>query len=66
MPMAVRNGENQAAFMHRCISETVKSGRPQDQAVAICAQYWNKGKIKKEDDPNWLSVDKEKESLFSY
>src|SRR5262245_52037029 len=43
MPMKPRKGESQSDFMSRCVPEAIGTGeskRPQDQAVAICYDYW--------------------------
>ena len=43
MPMTPRKGENQDAFMARCVPDMIGSGddkRPQDQAVAACLNIW--------------------------
>jgi len=45
MPMTPHKGESQSDFMARCVPETIGTGdskRPQDQAVAICLNYWRK------------------------
>jgi HK97 family phage prohead protease/HK97 family phage major capsid protein len=40
MPMKPHKGESQSDFMSRCMKETFTGDRPQDQAVAICMNYW--------------------------
>jgi HK97 family phage major capsid protein/HK97 family phage prohead protease len=43
MPMKPRKDETQSDFMKRCMPETIGTGenkRPQDQAAAICLNYW--------------------------
>jgi HK97 family phage prohead protease/HK97 family phage major capsid protein len=40
MPMKVEPGEDQNAFMKRCMHETFVGDRTQEQAVAICMSYW--------------------------
>ena len=40
MPMKPSAGEEQNAFMQRCMSETATDDRPKEQAVAICMNYW--------------------------
>jgi HK97 family phage prohead protease/HK97 family phage major capsid protein len=43
MPLKPHAGESQSDFMARCVPEAIGTGdnkRPQDQAVAICFQYW--------------------------
>ena len=35
-----RKNESKDDFMKRCIPEVVGEGKPQDQAVAICANLW--------------------------
>jgi hypothetical protein len=45
MPMNPRKGEDQSAWMSRCVPEMIsatKPKRPQDQAVAICLDIWRK------------------------
>src|SRR5215831_20597775 len=44
MPMKPHKGESQSDFMHRCMSETFTGDREQEQAVAICMQYWRDAK----------------------
>lgn len=46
MPMNPHKGEDQPAFMSRCVSEMMKTGdRKNEQAVAICLDIWrNKDK----------------------
>jgi len=36
MPIERNSGETRDEFMSRCISKEIDSGKPQDQAVAIC------------------------------
>lgn len=40
MPMKPHKGESQSDFMSRCMTETFTGDRTQEQAVAICYQYW--------------------------
>jgi len=40
MPVEPRPGENEAAFMERCIETETEAGFGQEQAVAICATAW--------------------------
>src|SRR5262252_5435711 len=43
MPMKPHKGESQSDFMSRCVPEAIGTGedkRPQEQAVAICYDYW--------------------------
>src|SRR5262245_16248718 len=40
MPMKPHKGESQSDFMARCMSETFTGDREQEQAVAICMNYW--------------------------
>jgi hypothetical protein len=39
MPIERNSGETRDEFMSRCISKEIDSGKPQDQAVAICINY---------------------------
>jgi HK97 family phage prohead protease len=40
MPMKPGKGESQSDFMKRCMHETFTGDRSQEQAVAICMNYW--------------------------
>src|SRR5262245_14356004 len=40
MPMKPHKGESQSDCMKRCMSETFTGDREQEQAVAICMNYW--------------------------
>jgi HK97 family phage prohead protease len=48
MPMKPRKGESQSDFMKRCMHETYGADAPEDrtqeQAVAICMNYWRDAK----------------------
>ena len=41
MPMQKRKGEKKNAYVSRCISQEVKNGMKQDQAIAVCISKWN-------------------------
>lgn len=67
MPMKPHKGESQDAFMSRCMSETygpdAPADRTQEQAVAICMNYWREAHggakaVTKQDAP---SVDPEED-----
>jgi len=50
MLIEIKPGEKQDTFISRCISTEVRSGKKQDQAVAICHRVWDsRHKVKKED-----------------
>jgi HK97 family phage prohead protease len=40
MPMKPHKGESKDDFISRCMSETFTGDRTQEQALAICHQYW--------------------------
>ena len=44
MPMTPHKGESQSDFMGRCMHETFTGDRTQEQAGAICYQYWRDAK----------------------
>ena len=47
MPVNIKKGEEESAFISRCIGEEVSAGYEQDQAAAICYSYWRKDKMSK-------------------
>ena len=47
MPVNIKSGESENEFISRCIGIEVGSGKPQDQAAAICYSYWRKDKMSK-------------------
>ena len=47
MPVNIKSGETENEFISRCVGIEVDSGKPQDQAVAICYSYWRKDKMSK-------------------
>lgn len=40
-------GESEEDFIERCVSFLINEGTPQEQAVAICSEQWNKPDKKK-------------------
>ena len=70
MPMTPHKGEEQSAFMARCMRETFTGDRPQDQAVAICMDYWREAhggkKPKAADDGNGCPEPEDDESHADY
>lgn len=40
MPIKPERGESKNEFVSRCISEEINSGKPNDQAIAICLNIW--------------------------
>lgn len=46
MPINPKSGETENEFVSRCIGEEIKSGKPQDQAAAICYSVWRRGEMK--------------------
>ena len=36
-------GEEESAFVARCVPKLIEEGYPEDQAVAICYSYWEEG-----------------------
>lgn len=48
MPIKPRKNESKNDFIQRCVGVEVNSGKPQDQAVAICYDVWRRHKRKKE------------------
>lgn len=70
MPMKPHKGESQSDFMTRCMSETFGPNAPpdrtQEQAVAICMNYWREahgGKNTKQDAPSVEPDEDEEEYL---
>ena len=69
MPMKPHKGESQSDFMHRCMSETFTGDREQDQAVAICMDYWRSARggkkppAKEYADPGYQSDGKKRFAL---
>lgn len=69
MPMTPHKGESQTDFMHRCMTETFTGDRPQDQAVAICSDYWRqehggkKPAAKEHADPGYMADGKKRFAL---
>jgi HK97 family phage prohead protease/HK97 family phage major capsid protein len=54
MPMKPGKDESQSEFMSRCVPEMIGTGadkRPQDQAVAICADIWRNNNKQVDVDP---------------
>ncbi len=41
-------GEEKNHYISRCVSEVMKEGKPQKQALAICFSYWEKKQIKED------------------
>src|SRR6516165_513568 len=69
MPMKPHKGESQSDFMHRCMTETFTGDRPQDQAVAICMNYWRDehgGSAPKKQDGNGCPEPQDGESHEEY
>lgn len=46
MPIKPRKNETQDEFLSRCISEEVKNGHEQSQAVAMCYSKWKERRRK--------------------
>ena len=47
MPVNIKSGETEDEFISRCVGIEIDSGKPQDQAVAICYSYWKQDKMSK-------------------
>lgn len=47
MPINIKPGETEDEFISRCVGIEIQSGKPQDQAVAICYSTWRQDKMSK-------------------
>lgn len=48
MPVKPRKNESKEEFISRCISEEVKNGHTQEQAIAMCYTKWEAKKSTKD------------------
>ena len=42
MPIRKSKNESKNEYVSKCISEEVKKGHPQNQAIAMCQSMWEK------------------------